>query len=270
MLTVRNRLAVTKKCIEALYKHSKHKFKIYVYDNCSNYKVEEHFAYFYHLYNKGFISQITFTSKDSTFNAFSKAVASNLFGLQHEQDPLKKNYDFLVILDNDIIVTPEWDSVLHEAWGMFRKSKNVKIIGQYPGGIKDVKLLPRKVSGKETYLGKLGGSGLWTMRPNFYSEVGYLNVQSLINHDKKHDQLYWAKMDRMNNGNPYIVGINKILAFHVSKFSGSVCNVLSKNRNDPNKDNLINFEDAEKKIENLTFEQFYNMIKNDKAVKNSW
>ncbi len=43
MLTVRNRLSVTKKAIHALKYHSKIPHQIYIYDNLTNYKLDEHF-----------------------------------------------------------------------------------------------------------------------------------------------------------------------------------------------------------------------------------
>ena len=45
-ISVRNRLAITKKCIYALKEHSTIKHQIYVYDNETNYRLKEHFDYF--------------------------------------------------------------------------------------------------------------------------------------------------------------------------------------------------------------------------------
>jgi len=102
-MTVRNRLAITKKAIYALKKHSKLPYQLFVYDNATNYRIKEHFSYFLKLYQKGQIAQITFTTTDSTFNAFSKASTCNFFGQQHEEDPKKYTYDFILMIDNDII-----------------------------------------------------------------------------------------------------------------------------------------------------------------------
>jgi len=44
-LTVRNRLALTKKCLLSLKKHSVVPHQIYVYDNLTNYKLDEHFEF---------------------------------------------------------------------------------------------------------------------------------------------------------------------------------------------------------------------------------
>ena len=82
-MSVRNRLAITKKAIEALILHSEIPHRIFVYDNATNYRLQDHFDFFHELYSRGLIAQITFTTVESTFNAFSKASTSNFFGLQH-------------------------------------------------------------------------------------------------------------------------------------------------------------------------------------------
>ena len=78
-LTVRNRLAITKKCIKAIQKHSTMPYQLYVYDNQTNHRLKEHFEYFADLYEKGLVSQVTFNTNASTFNAFSKAASNNMF-----------------------------------------------------------------------------------------------------------------------------------------------------------------------------------------------
>ena len=78
-ISVRNRLEITKKCLEALKRHSTIPHHIYVYDNSTNYMVAKHFAYFCEKYIAQEIAQVTFTSKASTFNAFSKASTFNFF-----------------------------------------------------------------------------------------------------------------------------------------------------------------------------------------------
>lgn len=274
-LTVRNRLAITKKCIHALKEHSTIKHKIYVYDNQTNHLLDEHFSYFYKLFEKGFISQVSFLSDDSTFNAFSKASACNFFGLQHEQDPKKDQYNFIVMLDNDIIVTPGWDQQLHRAWSFVaeNKLKDVKVIGQLPGGIKyrhDKVIIDEKENfiGK---VGKLGGSGLWSARPNFFRDVGYLDLKVLVGHNKKHDQLYWKMLERSTNGKPYIMGINKKLGIHCGKQAGSVCNKLTRGPSKKQeKLELIKFSKAEEMISKVDFKSFYDAISNNKSLINDW
>ena len=270
-LTVRNRLSITKKCLHALKKHSTIAHKIYVYDNQTNHLLKEHFDYFHKLYEKKYISQITFGSDDSNFNAFSKATSCNFFGQQHEQDPKKDEYNFLVMLDNDIIVTPGWDAILHKAWTHVAKykMKNIKVIGQLPGGIKyttenvDIGSMKGRV-------GKLGGSGLWSVRPNFFRDIGYLDLKRLVGHDKKHDQLYWQLIEQATNGASYIMGLDQKLGIHCGRQAGSVCNRLTRNKADKHKLEKIKFKEPEEIIGATDFDTFFKEIYNDKKLLNDW
>lgn len=273
-ISVRNRLAMTCKCLAALKKHSVLPHQIFVYDNLTTNKIDEHFMYLSLLYQKGIISQATFNTTDSTFNAFSKAVACNQFLFNHEQDPNKDKCDFLLFLDNDIIVTPGFDQILKQAWIDVKKYKmnNIKVIGQLPGGIKAKKDLTEKISGFPAKTGKNGGSALWSISPNFAREVGYLDIQPLVGHNKKHDQHYWVKLEHASKGMDYILGLQHTLGIHCGRTAGSVCNTLTRNRNvkESRLNDLIKFGEAEEKIDSLSFDQFYELIKNDKSMIGDW
>lgn len=266
-LTIRNRFEISKKCIEALYKHSKYKFQLYIYNNLTDYKVEEHFNFLYKLYKEELISQITINTKDSTFDAFSKAVASNQFGYNHIMDPNKDKYPYLVFLDNDMIVTPGWDNTISKAWRDVKKYNlnNIKVIGQSPGGIKHSEPCKHKIAGLSSKMGKLGGSGFWTVRSNFFNEVGFLPIKSFVGINKKHDQIYWRMLDKSSRGKPYILGLEYPLAIHTGSMCGSVCNTLTKSKN---KD--ISFKDQEKEIENMSFDEFYQLVTKNKKMKFDW
>lgn len=268
MLTVRNRLAITRKCIQALVKHSTIPHQIYVYNNLTSYRIDDHFAYFFKLYQKGIITQVTFNTKDSTFDAFSKAVSCNQFGNLHEIDPKKDRCQFLLFLDNDVIVTPGWDKIVAQAWVEVNKLnlKDVKVIAQLPGGIKNKVPYEKPIAGLNAKIGKLGGSGFWSVRPNFFTDVGYLDLQRLVGQNKKHDQDYWLLMERKTNGKPYIMGLETKLGIHCGAVAGSVCNSLTRHRNDPKVMEKIKFEDAEKEIESQKFEDFYTSIINKIGV----
>lgn len=270
-ISVRNRLAITKKCIQALRKHSKLPHQIYVYDNQTNYLVDEHFEYFRNMYKKGVISQVTFTTDESTFNAFSKASTCNMFGQQHEQDPKKDSYYFLVFMDNDIIVTPDWDKKLYQAWTFVNKKKKdyIKVIGQLPGGIKNRKEVI-EMKGMRGKVGRLGGSGLWSVRPNFFRDVGFLDLRQLVGSDKRHDQLYWAKLQKASKGEAYILGLREKLGIHCGRRAGSVCNRLTRNKGNPKKKDMIKFPDQEEKLDGIPFDEFYESIINDKFLVSDW
>jgi hypothetical protein len=271
-ISVRNRLAITKKCIEGLKRHSALPHQIYVYDNNTNYLVAKHFAYFCEQYIARNIAQVTFTTKQSTFNAFSKASAFNFFGKQHEEDPKKDQYKFIVCLDNDIIVMPQWDKYLEEAWEYVQanKMKNIKVIGQLPGGIKQVKEILDINDKYKAKTGFLGGSGLWSMRSNFFRDVGTLDLQALVGHDKKHDQHYWKKMQQATREKPYIMGIGVKLGVHCGKMAGSVCNRLTQNKGNKEKEKLICFEKAEENIDSMTFDEFFSKIHEDQQLIKDW
>jgi hypothetical protein len=267
MLTVRNRLQITKMCITALVKHSELPAQIYVYENLTDYKLEEHYAFWYRLYEKGVISQVTFATKESTFSSFSKAVSNNLFGLQHQQDPNKNKYDYLVLLDNDIIVTPGWDSLLKQAWeDVFKNAlSDVLVVSQIPGGIKDKKDIKPEIAGVKAVIGKNGGSGLWSVRNDFFEKVGFLDVKRLVGYNKKHDQLYWNKLEKITNGRPYILGLNRKLGIHCGSLTYSTCNILTKNRT-LNIDFKEKEDNTDKYLEGISFSEFYEAIVNDEEL----
>ncbi len=272
MLTVRNRLAITKKCITALYKHAAFPFQLYVYDNLTTIKIKEHFEYFYKLYEAGYITELTFATKDSTFNAFSKAVSSNKFGRLHLEDPHKDNCDFLLFLDNDIIVTKNFDKKLTRAWEDVKmKSMNhIKIISQYPGGIRHTIPCEFKIAGFHAVEGKLGGSGFWSVRPNFFEDIGFLNLKTLVRANKKHDQYYWKILSTKCKNREYILGLKDKLCLHCGKDALSMCNVLTQGQgtfNDKIKEKLLK---SEIDIDKIPFDEFYQRSLDNKDISNNW
>ncbi len=271
-ISVRNRLSVTKKTIESIIRHSELPNQIYIYDNLTDYNLKGHFEYFYNLIKNNLISQYTFNTKDSSFNAFSKVVACNQFGKLHEMDPNKDNYEFLLFLDNDIIVMPNFDTILSQAWKDINKlgMKHIKVVGQYPGGIKSIKQLNEKIGGFDCKVGKLGGSGFWSVRPSFFSDIGLLDVKQFVGIHKRHDQVYWRKLEEKNKGKEYIAGIQTKLCIHCGKLAGSICNTLTRNQKNKNVNDLIKFEKAEETIEKMSFQQFMDKIQNDQSIIKDW
>ena len=140
-----------------------------------------------------------------------------------------------------------------------------------PGGIKNT-VNPRvKIDEKiEGRVGKLGGSGLWSVRTNFFEDIGFLDLKQLVGHDKRHDQLYWQQLDLSTGGKPYIMGLNQKLGIHCGKVAGSVCNRLTMNKGKSNKGDLIKFKEAERKISSMDFDTFYKEIFNDVALVRDW
>jgi len=259
-------------CILALLKHSQLPRQIYVYDNLTDVKTDQHFALWHKLYQKGLISQVTFTTKESTFGSFSKVVTSNLFAQQHSQDINKNSYDFLVLLDNDVIVTPGWDSVLRQAWGDVARYglKDVKIITQLPGGIKESKEISRNIAGVKSKIGKFGGSGLWCVRTDFFEKIGLLQVKNFIGSTKRYDQSYWYLTEVSTAGKPYILGLHRKLGIHCGSLSYSVCNILNSKRGQTSP-NLEKVEgDTDRYIEGLSFDEFYDAVSGDEVLTKEW
>lgn len=274
-MSVRNRLAMTKKAIEAIERHSELPYHLYVYNNQTSYKVEEHWKYFRKLYEEGRVKQVTFNTDESTFNAFSKASSFSAFGMQHELDPNRDKFDFLLCLDNDILAMPKFDLRLKVAWDYVKKHKlkHIKVISSLPGGIKNrtdiYDIIPGKLRGK---VGRLGGSGAWSMRTNFFTDVGFLSIPQLVGIHKQHDQQYWRLMQKASGNKPYIMGLRPKLFLHVGAKAGSVCNRLTRNSHSPEKIKLdrIKFEEQEEKIDSISFDEFYEACVEDQGIVRGW
>jgi len=261
-ITVRNRLEITKKCIEALIRHTTIPHQIYIYDNLTDYRLKDHFDFYHDLLEKKLISQVTFNTSSSCYNAFSKAISLNNFGMQHEQDPEKDKCEMLITLDNDIIVMPNWDRILRDAFIDIKKYKiqHIYAIAQFlDGAVKYEKLLDVKLGGYKAYHGKLGGSCLWATKSNFYKEVGLLDVKKLVGLNKKHDQHYWIKMETLSNGSPYILGLDAPLFLHGGPTAGSVCNIIGFGTS-KHKMKQIQYKENDNYIKSFTFDEFYTKL----------
>ncbi len=255
-LFVRNRLGVTKKCIEALKKFTQIPYKLYVYDNLTDYRIQDHFTYFMKLYEDGDITQITFNTRGSTFNAFSKVVATNQFAKLHMEDPDKDKCEYLLMLDNDIIVMPGWDQKFKIAWENVKlegRHREIKVITQNPGGV--MKRVPHKNVGDiKCEIGQQGGSGFWSVLPNFYGDVGLIPIRQMVGRNKGHDIFYWRLLAQASKGKPYILALNEKMAYHVGHFAGSICNKLHSGQR------TVKYPEKDKMIEDMNFDKFIETI----------
>lgn len=256
-LSVRNRLAVTKKCIEALYKYTTCPFHLYVYDNCTTYKVAEHFKYFGDLYVENKITKYTVNTLESTYYAFSKAVAFNDFGHTIQQNPIKNRYDYYVCLDNDIIIRKEgWNDVFKDLWkavACTEELDSIRVLAQFPGGT----TVHQKgtIDDYKVNLGFASGSGFWAIRSDFFDTIGFLNLAELVGHNKKHDQLYWKKMRAYNSNAPYVLAVEELLAVHFDNYKDyNSLSICLPTQDDPSM--TVVHEDVEEEIAAMTFEDF--------------
>jgi len=262
-MCVRNRLSVTKKAIKALYEHTDLEFQLYIYDNLTNCHTKEHFEYFWNLYEKNLITQVTFNTKASTFNAFSKVSSLNTFGHNHEQDPKKDKTQFMLFLDNDHLVAPGWDSALIEAWDEVKKRgmNNIRIITQHPGGMKHVTVMGFPIAGVNSVTGKFSGSAFWSVREDFFRTIGYLPLNPLVGLNKKHDQNYWKQLNKKNNGKDYILGLKKLMVVDTGGFAGSICNVIGYGGINKEKMEKIKYKHKEIEIDKMSFKEFYKKMR---------
>jgi len=262
-ITVRNRLAITKKCIESLLKFSVYPLSIHIYDNLTNYRFNEHLEYYMNLYTDCLIDKFVINSQQSTFSCFSKAVAFNDFGFNHNQDPDKDKVQFLLLIDNDMLVKPQWDVYVNIIMQRIKDDpqfQNIHIVTQEPGGVTDKKR-SIEINGIKCWFGTHGGSGFWCLRPTFFDDIGFLDLKLVQGINKKHDQNYWKKIGHKIRGNEYSLSIEKPLALHTGPlFSGSVCNELTKNGKDHDG---IKFENLDKSLEEISFMDFYEKIKDE-------
>lgn len=273
-ITVRNRLEMLKKAIESLQRHSTIPHEIYIYDNLTNHRLKDHFDYYHELLEKKIIHQITFNTEVSTHHSFSKAAALNQFGHLINDDPKQNEISFLALIDSDIIVTMGWDKIVAKAWKFIKQQKmdHIRVVGQSPGGIKDKKPVKGEIAGHTAITGKFGGSGFWCVLPDFYKTVGFINLKELVNANKRHDQTYWRLMANLNKNKDYILGLQTKLCIHCGYMAGSVCNTLTdKKIKDPNeKTEKIKFEEADKLIGSMSFDEFYKHIFSDERLIKDW
>ena len=79
-------------------------------------------------------------------------------------------------------------------------------------------------------------------------------------------------MSQQTHGREYTLGLQHKLCIHTGKISGSICNILSRNRfiSDKEKEELIKLEDSEKMIDQMSFDDFYELVSNDKDMIKDW
>lgn len=155
MLTARERMEYTKKCIESIEKYTESDWELFIFDDRSSEKLEERYAEYAKLVKK-YKSKIAHIEifpphTRATHDTFGKAVAWNHFGYMstyehgNQFSEKDKYFDFLVLLDNDIFLRKSgWELYLAYTWKLIDAhpslSNTVKIVTQAPGGIMGEKL----------------------------------------------------------------------------------------------------------------------------------
>ena len=270
-LTVRNRLEITKKCVEALYKYTSRPVHLFVFDNLTQTRVDDHFNYFCDLYKQGKIKKYVVNTTESTCNCFSKATSWNEMGLFVETHPNKEMYDWILCIDNDmIIIEPGWDDIIKETMEVVEKKvPDIMIYTQAPGGVSGTEItIPIKGKDVSARIGVNGGSGFWNVPTDFFSKIGLLELEPLVNINKRHDLNLWEKLNEWSNGTPYTFAINLPLALHTGYYNGQDLSICKKTRNNPSLN--IDFEEFDTIVGNMNFEEFITWIKKDQEVFRKW
>ena len=256
MFTVRNRLEMTKYTLENLFRSinfNNWKVEIFLYDNLSDLDMEERACYYAKLLKERWLAQVTFNTKLSTDNAFSKAAANNQFADFHMNSLDRKEIRYLIMMDNDMLCLPGWLDSFDKAWKDVRSvpilKKEISVVTQHPGGVMGREIV--QINGIAYRKGTSGGSGLWIVKNDFYNKIGKLNLTHLVGKNKAHDQRYWYKIQRKTGVYKYAIAAPVQKVLHLGGICGSVCNCLHKNGGK----NLHRIERGFERIRGLTPEQ---------------
>lgn len=257
MFTVRNRFQLTKYTLEQLFKSvdfDKWRMDIFLYDNLSEFDMEERGAWYGKLLKEKWLTQVTFNTAASTDKAFSKAAANNQFADLHMNSLNRKKIKYLIMMDNDMLCFPGWLDVFDKAWDDIKSVPTLKdeivVVTQYPGGVMGREIV--QINGTNYHRGTSGGSGLWVVKNNFYHKIGKLNLGPLVGKNKAHDQRYWYRIQRKTGVYKYAIAVPCKKVLHLGGIVGSVCNSLHKNGGR----NLDQIEKGfEERIKGLTPEQ---------------
>lgn len=236
MITSRERIWYTLKCIEAIEKFTESDWEIFLWDDRSQENLEERYKIYSQLVKDNRIAFLGILPPKTriSHNTFGKAVMWNVFGFistylpnMNGWTPDMRYFDYLVLIDNDIFVCKEgWDKYLIETWERIKRheqlSKTVRVVTIAPGGIMRPKMdydlsknygihgYPKEETEKPgTWLvrvGTCGGSGLWMLNFDYFTKVGMLPVHYIKGENKKHDQLSWQILRHMTQSDRYVAG----------------------------------------------------------------
>jgi len=235
MISTRERLEYTIKCIQALERFTKNDLEIFLFDDRSKENLAERFQYYKYLVENNKIAHLEILPSDSkiSFNTFGKAVSWNIFGYISSFMFPEQYFDWILLIDNDIIVRKEgWDTKLIETWrriNQYKELKTIQVVTQAPGGIMGEKLEFDLEDGYKIRVGSAGGSGFWFLKKDYFKNMGLLPLKFLIGKSKGHDQLSWQLHQLRTNSRRYVAGLWDKLALHIGH-NRSICNYLTWGR----------------------------------------
>ena len=179
-LTIRNRLAYTKKTIQSLRENTpREEYELYIFGNMSDRELEEQWTYLRRLYQRKHVDGIVINTETSTMGRWSKSWAINqCIRLCELQDNASRHWEWLVIIDNDMVIRKPWLDTAKKVY-MEAKSKYPSVMVCSPW---DDPNPEHPVVAKENYAGvpvkiKRGnGAGCWLVHREFLTKIGLAKI----------------------------------------------------------------------------------------------
>lgn len=292
MIPARDRLILTEKCIDSIWKHSNlfQQIQIYVFDNKSD-LIPERFSLFNRLLKENRIQYYSYDTSESTMLCFGKAITFNRWidmmkmekdVYDHVPEPKYRQVkNYYLLLDNDFILGPKWDQYFISTCDYARKiEKNCKFIVKLPGGIPSRHRngpeypMQNLFNNDETFMVKSacggGSSGMWFMDYKMLMDMRWDNeyIATVFNINKRHDTNSWNHIRRKFGASNYVIGLKAPeeypLCLHLGGQTGSVCNQLRRRTYDENKESI---RKAELHLRDMNCDEIF---ENFKDVAKNW
>jgi len=257
VIPVRDRMILTSKCIESIWRNTTKfdKINIYIFDNKSD-LTEDRVSYFYKLLQNSLICHYSYDTDVSVYRSFGKGIIfQRWIGMMNAEEELYKTVKdpdhqyvhYYALIDNDMIMGPKWDELFISAIENVRyKEKDLRYLIKSPGGVephhrKHVYNVVNKfddVTKFDIVMGNYGGgSGFWFMDYGMLNKVKWSNkeLQYIYQKNKRHDSTTWKLITHkygdiiFNAGviSPYPQEENPLI-IHAGGYIGSICNKLNK------------------------------------------
>lgn len=279
-ITTRDRLNLTRLCIESIHQNTEHFDEVHVYisDTMSSQTIKARRDMFQQFLEKKYIVNYTYSTIESDSHCFTKAINFNKW-LQNME--LKRivdsNFDvdltnYYVLLDNDMIVKKNWLGPYMSVWEeMSPKTPALQYLCQHPGGCSVRSGTPVIVQDKteeknpcEVFLSGGGGSGFWffgerSLKTLQWRPHDYKLVKFVANSD---DTTTWKKLrEEYGGGYSASVKMKNPRVMHMGKVFGSIVNALrQKNYAEENYVNVDN------ELANTTVDQLISKYGGDGRV----
>ena len=253
-LSVRNRLGLTKQCLEALRRYTKAPLEIYVFDNLTEPRLlAEHAAFFADKILRGEIAQYVINTAASTHGSFSLCAAATQFADQYARDA-RGTCKMILQLDNDVIVEGGWDSSVRLIWDAVKKAgiDTVQYVSPFVWGSHKTDVMVGEVP---VCVGLMGGSAFMAMQPDFYSTIGMPEPRLLRGKCKGYDRwLGWHIEAKIPES--YAATADLPLATHCGPLVASICNRLHNGEEAYSPE----IEEHDRAIGEMSFEDFREMV----------